>query len=88
MASPVLVWHRRDLRVHDNKALHAACQHSDRVIPVFVLDPDILARPDIAPARVSYMLDALRELQRSYAQLGGSLVVRRGDPVRVLPQLA
>ncbi len=88
MASPVLVWHRRDLRVHDNKALHVASQQSDQVIPVFVLDPDILARPDTAPARVSYMLDALRELQLSYAQLGGSLVVRQGDPVQVLPQLA
>lgn len=88
MASPVLLWHRRDLRVHDNSALHAAVQQNLSVIPVFVLDPDILARPDTAAGRVSYLLDALRELQASYAQRGGSLILRKGDPVQVLPQVA
>jgi len=29
----------RDLRVHDNPALAAACANADRVVPLFVLDP-------------------------------------------------
>ena len=82
-----LVWHRRDLRLHDNTALHAAVQQYARVMGVFVLDPDILARLDTAPCRVQFMLDSLAELQERYASLGGRLVIRQGPPLTVLPQL-
>jgi deoxyribodipyrimidine photo-lyase len=82
-----LVWHRRDLRLHDNAALSAATRQFERVLGLFVLDPDILQRPDTAPGRVQFMLDALAELQGKYTQLGGRLVLRRGQPLTVLCQL-
>ena len=82
-----LVWHRRDLRLHDNPALWTASQEYERVLAVFVIDPDILARPDTAPCRVQFMLDSLAELQDSYAKLGGQLIIRQGQPVPVLQDL-
>ena len=82
-----LVWHRRDLRLHDNPALHMAAQEYSRVLAVFVIDPDILARSDTAPSRVQFMLESLAELQESYASLGGRLVIRQGQPLPVLCQL-
>ena len=87
-ASLALMWHRRDLRLHDNTALHAACQQYEQVLAVFCIDPDILARSDTAAVRVQFMLDSLAELQDSYTTLGGRLIIRRGDPVTVLPRLA
>ena len=33
-----IVLFTRDLRVHDNPALHAACEECERVVPLFVLD--------------------------------------------------
>ncbi len=87
MTTPILVWHRRDLRVHDNMALHDAVQRGGDVIPVFIIDPRILSRPDTAAARVSFMVNSLQTLQDRYTQLGGSFIVRQGDPVEVLPQL-
>ena len=33
----------RDLRLHDNPALHQACGAARRVVPLFVLDPAIAA---------------------------------------------
>ncbi len=82
-----LVWHRRDLRLHDNPALHEAVQRYAQVLGVFVIDPDILARPDTAPCRVQFMLESLAELQERYTALGGRLVIRRGQPLSVLRQL-
>jgi deoxyribodipyrimidine photo-lyase type I len=37
-----LVWLRRDLRLHDNAALHAALRACDKVALAFVFDRDIL----------------------------------------------
>ena len=58
----LIVWLRRDLRVHDNAALHEACRQAERVVPLFVFDPDILGREDTGAARVAFLLDALRVL--------------------------
>ena len=88
MSDLILFWHRRDLRLSDNVGLHAARQHSAKVVGVFCFDPQILDRDDIAPVRVAYMVDSLRELQDAYAQVGGQLLILQNDPVKGLPQLA
>ena len=36
----------RDLRLHDNPALHLACLRARQVVPLFVLDPAIAAPPN------------------------------------------
>lgn len=78
-----LHWHRRDLRVADNRALAAG---DDQTLPVFVFDPAILEYG--SPPRVAFMLDALEDLRESYRELGGDLVVAHGDPREELPRLA
>ena len=87
MTAPVIVWHRRDLRLHDHQALQVALDRSAVVIPTFILDPGILAREDTAAARVQFMLDSLKELAERYRQLGGQLVVCQGDPLVQLQDL-
>lgn len=77
MRSAVVLF-TRDLRVHDNPALHAACAAAERVVPLFVLDDVVLDRFG-APNRIAFLLDALRDLDRSLRARGGALVVRRGD---------
>lgn len=84
----IIFWHRRDLRVHDNIGLAAAREKTNKIIGVFCLDPDILGRDDIAPARVKYMLGCLKELQEKYQQLGSQLLVFHNSPHKIIPQLA
>jgi deoxyribodipyrimidine photo-lyase len=74
----LIVWFRRDLRVEDNLPLHQACLDSDQIIPVFVFDDGILARPDTGAARVIFILDALNVLDKNLQRIGGRLIVRRG----------
>jgi len=85
MAGMRLHWHRRDLRVADNRALSRAADDGP-VVPVFVFDPNVLAHG--SPPRVAFMLDALAALREAYRDRGSDLVVRQGDPREVLPALA
>jgi deoxyribodipyrimidine photo-lyase len=80
-----LLWFRRDLRLSDHPALLAACDAAGpdgSVLPVFVFD-DRLWGPSGEPRR-RFLLDCLDDLN---GQTGGALVLRRGDPSRVLPDL-
>jgi deoxyribodipyrimidine photo-lyase len=74
-----LWWVRRDLRLVDNRALAAALAHADQVIPVFVLDPVLLAAPDAGEKRVAFLLGGLRALDGGLRARGSRLIVRQGD---------
>jgi deoxyribodipyrimidine photo-lyase len=78
-------WARRDLRLSDNQALSAALAQAEQVVPVFVLDPTLLAKnaaasDSAAEKRVAFLLSGLRALEESLHARGSTLVVRRGDP--------
>ncbi|NJL36721.1 MAG: deoxyribodipyrimidine photolyase [Leptolyngbyaceae cyanobacterium SM1_4_3] len=88
MSDLILFWHRRDLRISDNVGLAAARQQSQKVVGVFCLDPLILERDDVAPARVAYMIGSLQELRDRYTQAGSQLIILQDQPVRAVPALA
>ena len=77
-----LLWFRRDLRISDHPALLAACEVATSVLPVFVLDPRLLR---VDRPRSRRLVASVRALADA---LEGRLVVRAGDPVEVIPDLA
>jgi len=81
-------WLRRDLRLHDHRALRAACAEADAVVPLFVLDPALVRGARVSRARLVYLSDALADLDARLRRRGGRLVVRHGDPAEVVPALA
>lgn len=83
---PTIHWFRRDLRLADNTALHAAAQ-SANLIPLFILDDALLSASRSSPARVAFMLDCLHALDASLRARGSGLVLRRGEPLVVLRQV-
>lgn len=76
-----IAWFRRDLRVHDNPALSAACEECDGVIPLFVFDEPLLQSHEFGSACVNFMLGCLENLRSSLAELGIPLQWRRGEQV-------
>ena len=88
MADLILFWHRRDLRISDNLGLAAARERSSKVVGVFCLDPGILEADDVAPARVTYMIGCLSELQERYRAAGSELLIFQGNPVQRISQAA
>lgn len=80
---PTVLWFRRDLRLTDHPALLAATRDGEPVVPLFVVDPRLVAaagRP-----RLLRLAASLRALDES---LGGALVVRTGGPEVVVPAVA
>jgi len=78
-------WHRRDLRLADNRGL-AAATDGDDAAGLFVFDPGVLDHG--APPRVAFMLDALDSLRAAYRERGSDLLLARGDPRAVVPAIA
>ena len=80
-----LLWFRRDLRLGDHPALldaREAAGPDGTVVPLFVFDPRLWG-PSGLPRR-QFLLDCLADLG---GQVDNALVLRSGDPVRVLPDL-
>ncbi|GIW23797.1 deoxyribodipyrimidine photo-lyase [Meiothermus sp.] len=79
-----LVWHRADLRLHDNPALGEALK-AGPVVGLVVFDPNILQ--NTSPRRRAWFYQNVAALREGYMRRGGSLLVRTGLPWEVLPQL-
>jgi deoxyribodipyrimidine photo-lyase len=78
-----LHWHRRDLRLADNRGL---AEPSEPAAGVFVFDENVLDHAG-AP-RVAFMLDALEFLRSAYRERGSELFIRHGNPSDVLLDIA
>jgi deoxyribodipyrimidine photo-lyase len=82
--APVLVWFRRDLRLSDHPALHAACDSGCPVIPVFIHD-DLVDGLGAAPKwRLGLGIGALDAALRDKSS---RLTLRKGDALEVLRKL-
>ena len=94
MTAPTLVWFRRDLRLHDHEPLSLALQPGGPVVPVYCIDPREFAETHLGgyaktgAHRARFLLESLADLRTNCRRLGGDLVVRRGTPETVLPELA
>jgi deoxyribodipyrimidine photo-lyase len=88
MASTAIVWHRRDLRLHDHPGLAEAARSHERVVPAFVLDERLLHGRFPSPARAAFLLGCLEELRASLRDRGSDLVLREGAPEEELLALA
>jgi deoxyribodipyrimidine photo-lyase len=76
-------WIRRDLRLTDNPALHAALQ-SGWVIPLFILDPVFDSH---AARRKNFLYEGLHALDAELKKRNSYLVIRKGKPIEALRQL-
>jgi deoxyribodipyrimidine photo-lyase len=79
---PSVLWFRRDLRLTDHPALCAAAAEG-AVVPLYVIDPALWDQSG-AP-RKAFLAAALRALG---ASMGGRLVIRYGDPLHVVTDVA
>lgn len=88
MSKLILFWHRRDLRIDDNIGLAEARKINPQIVGIFCLDPNILNRDDVAPARVTYMIGCLQHLKQKYTEAGSQLLIILGKPEEAIPIVA
>lgn len=89
MSSPMtstklqIVWFKRDLRVHDHRALAMAARRGP-VLPLFIAEPGLWQQPDMSGRQWAFVEESLIELRRELGALGQPLIIRVGDAVEVL----
>lgn len=82
-----IFWFRRDLRLHDNKALFFALDESDQVMPIFIFDTDITDHLPPDDARVEFIYNSLKEINDELAKSNKSIRVFKGKPVEIFRKL-
>jgi deoxyribodipyrimidine photo-lyase len=82
-----IVLFTRDLRLHDNPALHQARDRARQVVPLFVADPALDAT-ERSPNRARFLAESLADLREALRERGADLVLREGDPAAEVIRLA
>jgi len=86
MSTLALVWFKRDLRVQDHAALHAAAQ-CDAALALYVVEPEWIASPECDAQHVQFAADCVSALRESLTQAGLRLLVRVGDVPQVFEDI-
>lgn len=82
-----IVWLRRDLRLHDNPALHAAAETGEPTLVVYIHAPHEEAPWAAGAASLAWLHHSLQALQKQLKGLAQTLIIRRGDSLSVLREL-
>ena len=82
--APLILWFRRDLRLHDHAMLMAAVATGRPLIPVFSLDPETEGLGAAPKWRLGL---SLAQFAERLARLGSRVILRRGAALDVLTAL-
>jgi deoxyribodipyrimidine photo-lyase len=102
VASRILLWYRNDLRLHDHEPLHLAWFQKAEIIPLYCFDPRQFNKTSYGflktgKFRAKFLLESVADLRQQWRSLLrnsshhaglNDLIVRRGYPEEVIPQLA
>ena len=81
-------WFRRDLRLDDNVGFYNALKGDVPVIPLFIFDPELLAKLPKDDARVHFIFRALNTMQTELkARKKGGMYIAYGQPEAIFEQL-
>lgn len=81
-----LLWLKRDLRLHDHAAIHAALDGGE-LLGLFVFESSIWTAPDADRRHFDFLRDSLEELRDAWRRRGGRLLVRIGEMPDCLDRL-
>lgn len=93
MARRIIYWFRNDLRLKDNQALFSAIGSADEIIPVYVFDTRQFEKTKLGfrrtgALRARFLVESVAELRENIRAKGGDLLIRTGDPEKIIAQLA
>lgn len=93
MARRIIYWFRNDLRLKDNQALFSAIGSADEIVPVYVFDTRQFEKTKLGfrrtgALRARFLVESVAELRENIRAKGGDLLIRTGDPEKIIAQLA
>lgn len=93
MIHRIIYWFRNDLRLQDNEAFFSATQSAQEVVPVYVFDPRQFEKTKFGfrragALRAQFLLESVLDLRNRLREKGGDLLIRVGEPEKIIAQLA
>ena len=88
MYKKTLFWFRQDLRTHDNTGLIDAIKNCDSLLPIFVLDKNLI--PEflwLKDQKFLFLKEALLNLDKELKEKWGKLTVFYDKPEELIPKL-
>ncbi len=82
-----IFWFRRDLRLDDNHGLFKALSGSEKVLPIFIFDTNIIDELPRDDSRISFIYAQLDSINESLRQHKSSLLCLKGNPIDVFKEL-
>lgn len=84
-----IFWFRRDLRLDDNHGLFKALTSSNKVLPIFIFDTNILKQfPDTKDKRVSFIFQSLENINgKLYKEYKSKIQYFYSKPIEVFKSL-
>jgi deoxyribodipyrimidine photo-lyase len=79
----VLLWFKRDLRIHDHAALAMAAGIGP-VLPLYIVEPAYWQLPDTSARQWAFTAECLADLRAGLTHLGAPLIIRTGDAREIL----
>lgn len=92
MSEPVIYWFRNNLRLTDNPSLVQALRSGKPVVPVYVFDERNDGQHELGfkllgPYRRKFLIESIKALKESLAELGVHLHIRQGNVVEEILRL-
>ena len=81
-----IMWFRRDLRLYDNTALKRAAS-SDNIVPIYIYDPAFWQQDEFGSRHLNFVQTSVDELRVALAAVDLTLIVRVGNPLKVLKEI-
>lgn len=79
-----IVWFKRDLRIYDHAPLFEAAKTSDKIIPLYILEPELWQQPDLSGRHYDFLCECLSDLNQ---QLNKKLIIKVGHVTDILENI-
>ncbi len=76
-------WFKRDLRLHDNEALHMACRTGDPVMLLYILEPSLEQDAHYSERHFTFVLESLDDLNIRLSGFSTQVICARGEALEV-----
>lgn len=85
-----LIWFRNDLRTKDNQALYEACKKHEKVIAVYIFDPQHFSKTEFGfiktgKFRANFLIQSIQNLKNNLKNINISLLTYFEKPGEVFP---
>lgn len=82
-----IIWFKKDLRLSDNPALHAACsQCPDGVLAIYIIDITLWKLHATSHCQIQFILNGLATLRDDLEKIHIPLIIKTVDDTKQIPQ--